>query len=451
MSRLIFQFFFLLLIPELLSAQIKRYTFEQCVEMAISRNLDLKMQVNQVKKATINTKESKWGIAPNISGSATSSLNLRRSTNQNNQIASGTNYNLGYNIGGSLLLFNGLTRMNSIAANKYLEMSYKESTRILQNQLYLNIANIFSKTLYIKELISVSEERLSVNELEQERIVTNIELGLLEKVAALEIKATISSNKLELKRLQNEYKLALIELAQVIDYTDSENFEISDENFTLIKPTENSYTVASVYDMACVNLPEVRAREYQLQYMKKNVQIARGRLFPTLRVNGGYSSAFYSTDTLSDGSKTPISNQFKNYLNPSLNMSLNVPIFYGASIRFNIKRQKLNFENSMLEIENEKNTIKKEIESTLVQLNALQLEYLSAIDNLNYSKQYFESYRERFSIGLANSTDFNLAQNQLSKAKANVASARFNWIVQEKIIKVYTGEALIPSFIDVKH
>ena len=445
MRNPIFRILMLMIMPLTILAQTKQYTFDQCVKMAVSQNLDLKIQENQAKKAAINIRESKWNIAPSISGSASSGLNFRRSTNQNNDIASGTSYNVGYHIGGSLLLFRGLTRMNTISANKFMELAYRETFQQMINKLYMNVANLFANVLYLEELITVSEEKLSVNKKEEERISTNIDLGLMEEAALLEITATISSNTLHIKRLKNQHKLALLELAQLIDFPEPDSFEIDGLQFTLLNPTESNFDVNTVYNTACANLPDVRAMEYQLRYMKKNVQIAKGNLYPSLSLNGGYSSGFYSTDTLPDGSKTPISSQFRNYLNPSLSMSLSIPLFYGFSNRFNIKRQKLNLENTVYELEKTKKILKKEIETSLSQLDAMKQEYKAALDNLSYTEKYFNSFREQYRLGLINSTDFNTAQNQLSEAKANVASARYNWIVQEKIIKVYTGEAIIPA------
>lgn len=420
------------------------YTFDECVKIGIKNNIELQQQNNNVKIANYTTQESRWNLAPQIDAYDYSNINLARATDQNNNYNSGKSYYMYYNLSASLALFQGLSRVNIISANKFLELSYKETEKQMENKLYLDIAEAFSQALYTKELIKVAEDELALNIQEDERIRSNIEEGKTEEVAGLESKAKISASKLSLQRLRNTYKLSLVKLTQLINYNESAAFDIDGSPLLQDIPMENTYTVDSIYNIACQNLPEIQSLEYQLKSYKKDLSAAKGKLFPTLSVEGGYSSYYYSTDTLSNGKIMPFESQMKNYLNPYVSLTLNIPIFSGFSKQFNIKRKKLQVTNSELELENKKITIKKEIESTLQELNAYQEEYQSALENLDYMNEYFESNKQRYDLGLINTTTFNEAQNKLSEAKASVLSAHYNWIVKEKMIKVYCGEALSP-------
>ncbi len=425
-------------------AQTQYYTFEQCVKMGIENNIDLQIQNNTIQSANYDTRETRWDMAPSISGYGNANIDLKRSTDQNNDVRSGVSYYSNYGISGSMSLFHGLTQHNIIAARKYMELSYKETAKKMQNQLYLDIAQYFSEALYTKELIQVSEENLEIRKAEYERIISNINLGLAAKADSLEAQASVSDNELDLQRLKNSYKLSLMKLAQLIGLESTLDFDIDDAAFLVQKPVANEYTTELVYSQACNNLPEIQSLEYSLMRAKKYLNVYRGNFSPSLSVSGGYSSNFYSTDTLADGSNTPFDKQFKTYLNPNLRLSLSVPIFSGFSKRYDVKRQKLEIKNTMLRLQNQKRTIRTTIESTLMQMNAYKDEYESASENLRYVKEYFDSYKEKYNLGMITSTEFNEAQNKFSSAKANVISARYNWIVQEKVIKVYSGEAILP-------
>lgn len=419
----------------------KPFTLMDCIEQALKENIQLKQQLNNQEIARYDREQSQWDLGPSISGGASSGVNFGRGTDQNNNIQSGTSYSVGYGISASLTLIGGLKKINTIAARKYIELAYRETTQKQINALYLQIVDLYTRILYQKELIKVAKEKLELSKLEAERITATIESGLLEEVAQHEINATVSSNQLELDQRTNNHNLLLLDLAQLIEYPDIEHFDIDTFEFGTIQPSTLNYTPEMVYQWACMNLPRVKAKEFELAYSKKVLAIYKGNLAPSLDMNGGYRSSFYSTDTLVNGSQTPFGNQFSNYLNPSLGVSLNVPIFNGRASSYQLKKQRLTIENANYNLEYEKKVLLKEIELTLKQLQAYETEYKSASDNLVYVEKSFETNREKYQLGLLNATDFVFAQNQLSQAKVSVVNAKYNWIVQEKTLRLLMGES----------
>ena len=78
----------------------------------------------------------------------------------------------------------------------------------------------------------------------------------------------------------------------------------------------------------------------------------------------------------------------------------------------------------------------------MLRLENLKLEYESASDHLHFVEKSFETYREKFRLGLISTTDFMTAQNQLAVAKSDQTLAKYSWIVQRETIKLYEGNAL---------
>ena len=237
------------------------FTLDDCVSRAMAENIDLKIQKNQERKAMLDRQKSQWQLAPSIGGWGSGSLDLRRSTNQNNEISSGTTYNIGYGLSSSLTLFSGLTQINTIAALKYNELVYNESTQYSANQLYLQIIQQFTTAIYQKAMVSVLDEKLEVSQKERDRIKAYIEEGRMEPVALYEIEATVSGNELDRNRMENSYKLALIQLSQLIEWPDFKTFEIAPDEFENSNPEEKPYSYESVYTMACANLPQILQKE----------------------------------------------------------------------------------------------------------------------------------------------------------------------------------------------
>jgi outer membrane protein len=432
--------FLLLLIGQTgFSQNTKEWSLADCFIYGVEHNLELKMGMNNTEKEKLSYQQTQWQLAPSINGGGNGNMNFRRSTNQNNQISSGNAYSLNYGISASLILFDGLSRVNQISAMKFNLLAYNKIIEQQENTLYLDVVKLFSQTIFFKQQVNVAEEQLNLSRKEQEKIETKVSLGLLGHSSIDEIKATVSGNQFELSKLNNSLKMSLLNLMQLINLPDTIAFEITGSEFELTIPSVKEYTKEVVYQQACENLPDLKEKEYRLKYYKKLLTANQGHLLPSLSINGGYSSSFFSTDTLDNGLKTPFNNQFDNYLNPSVSISLNVPIFNKRSTGFQLKRSKIDIENAVLELEQQKKEIYHEIQNAIRQLNSSYLEYVNAADHLAFVDKSFEIYREKYSMGLINSTDFITAQNQYLQAKTNVLAAKYTWIIQEKIIRLYSG------------
>jgi outer membrane protein len=430
----------LLLISQAAFSQDKKeWSLADCINWGMSHSLNLKIEQNSGEKEKLNYQQSKWQLAPSINGGGNGYMNFRRSTDQNNQISSGNSYSLNYGLSASLVLFDGLSRFNQISAMKFNSLAFNKIIEQQENTLYLDIVKLFAQTIFFKQQVKVAEEQLQLSKKEQEKIESKVSLGLLGNSSIDEIKATVSGNQLTLSKQENSFKLSLLNLMQLINLPDTSKFELTGSEFELTIPSEKGYTNEVVYQQACENLPDLKEKEYRLHYYKKVLNANQGQILPSLSINGSYSSSFYSTDTLANGLKTPFSNQFNNYLNPSMNISLNVPIFNRRSTEFQLKKSKIDIENAVLELEQQKKEIYNEIQNAIQLFNSSYLEYINASDNLKFVEKSFEIYREKYSMGLINSTDFITAQNQLMQSKTNVLSAKYNWILQEKIIKLYSG------------
>lgn len=415
------------------------WTLERCINHALEQNIALKIQQNMEKKAVYDRQQSQWNLAPTVNGWGESNFDFRRSTNQNNEISSGSTCTMSYGISSSMNLFSGFTTMNSISANRFNELVCAESSKLAINLLTTEVTDLFARVVYQQALTEVAREQLEVSISELKRITATIEAGQLEQAALNEIEATVSGNRLVLSQAENEFRLLKLKLAQLIEIPENTNFNLLSAEIDTKVPDEKNQSIEYVYATACMNYPAILQKEYELEYFRKLLHISKGHLAPSLSLNGGYSSGFYSTDTLPDGSRTPFNTQFNNYLNPSVGLTLKVPVLNGRYRDFQVKKSKIDLENAMFKLENEKKMIRREIEDALMKKEAYYIEYQHAGDNLKYAEKSFETYREKFRLGLINTTDFMNAQSQLSKAKSEVLRAKYSWYVTDKTIQLYQG------------
>ncbi|MCL2072735.1 MAG: TolC family protein [Marinilabiliaceae bacterium] len=427
-----------ILFPSVVISQ-EVWTLQRCIEHAKEMNLDLKIMRNVEKKSTYDLYQSKWNLAPSINANANTYFNLKRAADADYNISSGTSYSLSYNLSSSLTLFEGFTKLNSIAAAKFYKLATSESSELHTIMLVQEVTELYFQVLYQRSLLEVAHKTLDISIFESERIAATIETGQLEAVAQNEINAVVSANKLEYNKAENMYKLLKLRLLQLIEIPIDNDFEISDTDLLYPTPIELLLNSDSLYIETCINYPAVLQKEYELEYYRKLLNISKGNHSPSIVAFGGINSGFYSTDTQPSGNITPIDTQFEKYLSPSLGASLNIPVFNGKYRTFNTKKSKIDLENAMYNLEIQKKQIRKEIEEAVLKLYSLWLEYQSASDNLEFTQKSFDTYREKFQLGMINTTDFLNIQNQLSLAVTNLLLAKYSWIVQKMTIDIFTS------------
>ncbi len=415
------------------------WTLERCIEQALAENIQLKIQENIGKKASYDRSQSQWNLAPSLNGWGNSSFDFRRSTNQNNEISSGPTYTMGYGISSSLNLFAGFTSINAIAANRFNELACREGFRLASNQLITEVIRLYANVVYQQSMIEIARQQLETSLLESERIAATIEVGQMEPVAQNEVNALVSGHKLDLTRAENDFRLLKLKLAQLIELPENTLFSLSPDAIENQKPRALQLETDSVYQAACLHYPSILEKEFEREYFRKILDISKGRLAPNITLSGGYSSGFYSTDTLANGKQTPVGTQFSDYLNPSVGLSLNIPILNGRYRDFQVKKSRIDLENALYELENQKKMIRREIEDALMQLDALYNESEHALANALFAEKSFETYREKYRLGLINTTGFMEAQNQLSRAKTEVLRTKYSWFVVYQTLKLYQG------------
>lgn len=418
------------------------WTLDKCITHALEHNSSIKIAHNQYQKAEYDHAQGLWSLAPSINGWSNGNLDLQRSTNQNNQIESGTSYNIGYGLSSSLNIFAGFTQQNTIAARKLYKSVVNETTRLTEMMIELDIISLYAQALYQKSLLAIAEEQLETNQLEAERVAALIEAGRIEPVLQHEINALVSSSQLSVNKMANEYQLLKLRLLQLAEITADTNIELSDAGFEAALPKEVNLSVDSVFTESMGNNPNLRQKELELAYQKKLLQVYKGNLSPSLSLSAGYSSSFFSTDTLSTGKSTPFSTQFNNYRNPYVGLSLNIPLFNGRQRDFQIKKGRLDVENAELYLSQQKKTFRKEVEEMVLKFEALAIEYQSASENLSFTQKSFDAYQQRYQLGLLTTIDFLSAQNQLAQAQSNLLMVRYSWVVQKRTLEIYWGNTI---------
>jgi len=166
------------------------------------------------------------------------------------------------------------------------------------------------------------------------------------------------------------------------------------------------------------------------------VKIAKADFMPTLSASAGLSSAYISQNSGGYAS------QFSDKINPSVGLSLSIPIFQKKQIKTNVSIANIAVSNAELDVINTKNLLRKEIEQACVDVISAQSQYNASLEQKNSSQESYDVTAEKYQVGLLNSVDFLVQKTSLITSESKLLQSKFNLIFSYKVLDFYKGVAL---------
>lgn len=375
-----------------LTAQTKAYTLEECVLMALDKNISIKQSELDIENAEIDKADAIGSFLPRVNAQSQHIWNNGLSQNITNGLIENltTQFSsFGGNIG--VTLFNGKQNINQLSRANLNLIARQYQLDDMKDDISLFVANAYLQVMFNRELAQVQRFQLEITKEDLERTKVRIEAGVLTQADIFDIEANLASQEQALVQAENNYRLSLISLAQLLLITDYENFQIADEDFDIPFSDILSQKPKEIYEKALTIRNDIKLGVANIEVAKKDIEIAKGALMPSLTAFYNYNTRIsYSDRFVETGNliETPIGfvkgtgesvvtqfseraiaeplsfgTQFGQNDGHSYGVSLNIPIFNGTSVRNNIKRRKLNLKR----IENQFEQTKLDLENTVNQ------------------------------------------------------------------------------------
>ena len=452
----------------ILSGQTKAYTLEECVLLAFDKNISIKQSEIEIESAAIDRADAIGGFLPRISAQSQHIWNNGLSQNITNGLIENltTQFSsFGGNIG--LTIFNGNQNINQLSRANLNLISRQYQLDDMKDDISLFVANAYLQVMFNRELEQVQRYQLEITKEDLKRTQIRIDAGVLTQADIFEIEANLASQEQALVQAENNYRLSLISLAQLLLITDYENFEIADEDFEIPFSDILSQKPKDIYEKALTIRNDIKLGVANIEVAKKDISLAKGALMPSLtafynyNTRISYSDRFIQTGNLIESPigfvkgtgesvvtqfsereiAKPLSfgTQFGQNDGQSYGLSLNIPIFNGSSVRNNIKRRELNLRR----VENQFEQTKLDLENTVNQafLNtqgAIKF-YEASEKTLRAREEAFQIAQNRFEAGVMNSFDFIQAKQRYQISASDIVRAKFDYIFKLKVLEFYFG------------
>jgi len=419
--------------------QYKSWKLEECINYALSRNIQVKKSGLTNDQNLLNSNQAKSNRLPSVSASVSENLNWYKgfdsSTGQygSSNGSNSTNYGLNTNVS----VYNG-NKLNirikqaelNLLSGKYYSESVKESVG-------LNILNAYLQVLYAYESVKNAEKQIESTTEQLALAKERMDLGVIASSDYLQIKSELATEKSTLATAQSQLAIDNVTLEQLMELPVDPNFSIGSPNLDSLLVESVAPNAQEIYNLALGIKPEIKNIELTKESTVLNVKIAKADYFPTISANAGLSTGYSS---LNSGSA--YSSQLSDKINPSIGLTLSIPIFQKKQVKTNVEIANIAVSNADLDVVNTKNQLRKEIEQACVNVVSAKSQYSASLEQKQSSQESYEVTNEKFKVGLLNSVDFLVQKTSLITSESKLLQSKFNLIFSFKVVDFYKGVPL---------
>ena len=215
-----------------LQAQQRNWTLEECVTYAVENNLTVQQFDLDLEDAKIDKSDAIGNFLPTLNGQLNAAVNTGLSFDPTSQEpVNATQFTSSGVVSSQLNIFDGLQNVHQLNRAKLNAIANQYRRDDLVDDIRLNVANSYLQVLSNKESLKVARAQYAVTEQDLKRTEELVESGVVPRGDLLEIVATAANQEQAIVNGESLVTIALINLAQLLQITDYENFDVADEEF----------------------------------------------------------------------------------------------------------------------------------------------------------------------------------------------------------------------------
>lgn len=431
-----------------LQAQSRTWTLKQCIDHALEHNIGVKQRDNERRRQELQLSTARNSRLPDLNASVGQNFSFGRGLTAQNTYTNTNTSSTSFSIGTGIPLFTGMSIPNTIKLNRLNLEAATADLEKAKNDIRMQVAQAYVEILYAMEMADVAHRQIAIDSMQAERLKAMVDNGKASEVELSQQQATLAQSRLTATQADNNMKLALLTLSQLLELPTPENFAVSRpgaggkaESHTASLPSPDAILPSpdAIYAEAAGSRPEIQAEQLRLQGTERSIAIARAALYPQLSLSAGLGTNYYKT---SGFRAEPFSDQMKNNFSQYIGLNLSIPIFNRFQTRNNIRSAKISRETQMLQLDNTRKALYKEIQQVYYNATAAAAKYNSSSLAVRSSGNAFMLMTAKYENGKAGITEFNEAKNNYLKAESDLTQARYEYLYQTALLDFYRGHEL---------
>jgi len=407
----------------------KTWTLQECLDYAYQNNIQVRQSRNNQLSGIEDTKQAKAALFPSLVASTTQSYTNYPSS----EVTDNNSYTGTYGITAGMTIFEGGKLRTEVKRQKVQNQMDALSVEESVNDIRIAIVQAYMQCLYAADAVRINRSTAEASKAQRDRAEEMLRTGSISRVDFAQLQSQYSSDEYQIvvagSTLDN-YKLQLKQLLE-LDIMEEMNPAVpgvKEENVLKALPPKNE-----VYETALKVMPQIRRGELGIEAAKLEEKSARAGFFPSISLSASVGTGHMSNNDFESGS------QIWNRFNENVGLTLNIPIFSNRKNRTAVNKAKIALNDSYLEWTSLQKELLRNVESAYLDAVSAQAQYLSAREKEKYARESYELTSEQFRVGVKNTVELIMAQNEYSAAQQQVLQAKYLTLLSIELLNIYQG------------
>lgn len=423
----------------------KEMNLEECIQLALDRNIGIERQGLQVDLAKDNLQTSQAARLPSIEGFYSHNLSSGKTVNFENYTYINSKYQDG-NVGlqGALPLYNGFANWYLTKSARYNLLSETDKKAEIKKAVTIEVTTAYLQILFAEELLGVAEAKLKSTK-EQLRMSEGFfNAGRISKVELLSMKSQVAQDNLTKIQAENDAKTAYLSLAQLLNL-DNEN------ELRIKKPLNLDGSISleindpdKIYEYAKINHPGISSAEFLVRSRESELDAMKARISLSVSLNGLLYSRYseLGVNQLNPTALYPYSDQLKDNMYSRASINVSLPIFSQFQTRSRINQASIQTRDAKLSLDQKKLSIRHDIQMAYSAALNARAKFEATTEAIASANESFNLTREKYKAGISSSVEFKVAQNQLVQAQLSQIQSKYEFILRSKILDLYLDKPI---------
>lgn len=411
--------------------------FRQAVDIALSKNLDYKIQENNM---LILEKEKQVSLASHLPNASLTSSFLRQTGQQFQQVegeivvTNVTNEIVSSGFSMNMPVFNSGRRILDTQSSRLAYEAGEKALERAKQQVVFDVARRYLQVLLDKELLRIAQQNLDNQKQQLYQIEGFVEAGLRTLSDLYNQQSEVARVESIVVDSQVQLENDVWDLAEYLQLEVGVSPELAPVDPLSREDSFEGLEMTELYELAQANRADKTQQELLITATKKDMQAIKAMYYPRLNAFYNYNTFFTTLDE-----RTLREQLLKVYPQNTLGLTLVIPIFNNFNTRLDVSRSKVAYQNQILRKESIDRKIYQEVKlanqnykAAIQKRENTQVQVLAASEAKN-------AVQERFRLGVSNFVDLSTANQQLVNAQADEAQAVYTLFFQEILMRHAVG------------
>ena len=432
-------------IPGLYAQQIM--TLKDCMQYAVDNSARIKIQQIDVDDARLARRDAILKVfTPEVQAGTYAYSNFGRSVDpETNTYVSTTSFNNGYQLGAGITLFDGFSAVNNMKISKTALKMGIGREELTRDEICLATMEAYYNVVYFQQLSSILESQVQTAQNALRLTKKQEELGQKGYTDVIELEAELADRRYQLTNARNQHADALLTLKDLMFWPMNEELlidaSVADTEMTISLAPE--VETESIIDYAVNNHPSIAIAKGEMDNALLLLKSAKWRFTPTLSLNAGWSTSYYTYPGMEGYVPTPFHTQFKNNGGEYIQLSLSFPIFGRLSTFSNLRKKRNESKRTAIQYEQKVREVKAEVVRAVQDRDGAWAAFNQADRRETLQEEAYHLNLRKLEQGLISTIDFQKASDNWLNAKTSRMDALLKFYIKRSVVNYYNGISYI--------